>query len=897
MTNKPLLLGLAGVVLALTLASPCFAQGSAWPLAHLNVVFDRHGNASFTMTVMMAGSAELPRLQQALAEVAGCSADEVSALSTGMVCTLQVEKKPVLVRESLVVEGTLDWTPVLNELRRLKIPTLAVILNYPRLGFKETSGPYTPMTFLGTDVENRSIAVDAPAEPVQIAFGYHPMDLLRLLPPGVVLLAMVLAILTLRTWALRHSRTADPVAVWFTYWCWQGWLVRLAWCAWLIVILLPDVGKFIYFLADWQGSMSPYVAGLVCFVVPLVLVLFLCARLGYRVFALVPELGWNQGRVRREVLGGHGGRETGLLFGAVMISVLTAIGPEGTFPTTVFEWSVFGGAIVLVTMLGHSRTGIDTRTPFPKDEVRARLNDLAEDAQVTVKEAYLLPRERWRLVNVFGEAGPVVHLSREVFPFLKGREVDALLAQELAFIWCRRWAWTFWLLQGLVVLFAAAGLVLAYLLHVPLQRVWPVFIVPVFFVVPLVRRPVRRFGRELDLETVRLTRDAEALITALAKLERLNLLPLSESGWDPARAAGRLQDRLEAIADRAGIPPDRLAEILAGPGSGSEAYPHLVEPAGSEKSLEDTRVFSAAWKKSFTNRQGWKLVGTGLLVPALTVYLVRGLPLPAPARGALYLAALPVTLLLLRWLMIWTGRRGSRQLRRLLLARLEQQGWKPLEWDGQLVGLTPEPWPRIYEGYYAWDLGFLALVGDFLCYLGDRTHFALHRRQVHHLRLGPGPPGWKRNRRVYVTWQDEEHGTSGTFLLNSEDPGARAVDRLAARLAAWRQQPPVGGPLPEPFADLTSPSWGSVTGLSPRMPLASGNLLVSLVAVAVMAAVVSACLGLPFNPHEEGSAWIVVLLLLSLEVLALLPRLLYRDAKPPAGAGEAGPIDPLGSAG
>jgi Zn-dependent protease with chaperone function len=266
---------------------------------------------------------------------------------------------------------------------------------------------------------------------------------------------------------------------------------------------------------------------------------------------------------------------------------LVAVGANAGI--TGIQASVTGGGFAIVTALVlyaivRGKPGNVSRHPIPQGEVRTRLYDLAEDAQVRVKEAYLVPRSRWRLVNVFGAPDRVVHLTSEVVSQLSRREVDALLALELAFLWCRRWLWKPVVLQ-LAILSVVIGSAALVLFLIPggadvLFRFWPCFLVPVFFVLPLTSRPLRRFAPELDREAVARTRDAEALITSLAKLAGLRLLPLYDPQWEESRAEQRLHIRLEAIADRAGIPPPRREEILASPGSGQEEYAPLhVEPA------------------------------------------------------------------------------------------------------------------------------------------------------------------------------------------------------------------------------------------------------------------------------------------------------------------------------
>jgi hypothetical protein len=57
----------------------------------------------------------------------------------------------------------------------------------------------------------------------------------------------------------------------------------------------------------------------------------------------------------------------------------------------------------------------------------------------------------------------------------------------------------------------------------------------------------------------------------------------------------------------------------------------------------------------------------------------------------------------------------------------------------------------IYEGFFGWDVGWLVLAGDRLCYVGDRVRFELPRDQVRSVRLGKGPPGLSSRPRICLT--------------------------------------------------------------------------------------------------------------------------------------------------
>src|SRR5262249_27239884 len=208
---------------------------------------------------------------------------------------------------------------------------------------------------------------------------------------------------------------------------------------------------------------------------------------------------------------------------------------------------------------------------LPAGPLRERLFELAEQMRVRVRQAYRLPPAAWRLVNVVGIMD-CAHVSAEVLPHLSRREADALLALELARLWRRR-RFALWQTLGAttLMLVVAVGLgVLAFFAGE--ESIWP--LMPFAFVVGVLwrlRQSGQHFTSRLDRDALAITGDPEALITALAKLRRLHMLPLvagEERGASDAPLAE--WDRLQDVADRAGIPPERFQEILDGPGSGTD---------------------------------------------------------------------------------------------------------------------------------------------------------------------------------------------------------------------------------------------------------------------------------------------------------------------------------------
>src|SRR5262249_16941333 len=83
----------------------------------------------------------------------------------------------------------------------------------------------------------------------------------------------------------------------------------------------------------------------------------------------------------------------------------------------------------------------------------------------------------------------------------------------------------------------------------------------------------RRWERIADAEAVTLTGDAEALITALLAIARLNAPPLRWSWWEEhVITHPSTLRRVEAIARQGGVSPERLRQLLEEEDVAAERY-------------------------------------------------------------------------------------------------------------------------------------------------------------------------------------------------------------------------------------------------------------------------------------------------------------------------------------
>jgi hypothetical protein len=252
------------------------------------------------------------------------------------------------------------------------------------------------------------------------------------------------------------------------------------------------------------------------------------------------------------------------------------------------------------------------------------------------------------------------------------------------------------------------------------------------------------------------------------------------------------------------------------------------------------------------------------------------------------------------------------KLRRHLKEKLEKEGADPVGWGGRFVGLSPHAAPRGYENMSVWDIGYLFVNDDRICYWGEETRFALRRDQIEVLRLAAGPPSWFRMKSIYISWRDGEN--SGTFNLRVGDVSndlamAGQTLLLSERLQSWLTRPPSHRDLPPSLAKLGPPKFGAVTGSSPKAGIKPRAILGTSILLWLVGWAVSVLFGLPvlgityplvyltllLSSAAASSAvrhtvlasmpavpgWHVILTAWTVYLVLLIPNLLYRDPKGP----------------
>ncbi len=708
--------------------------------------------------------------------------------------------------------------------------------------------------------------------------------------PGVYALLLLPILLTL--WARRRALQAekaaevDPAVVWFGYSRFLQWLSTGTWILWIGALITFQVHALLSFILD--GLMFSKWFGLVIWLQYLPApVLVFCSALSHPVFTRLRGLDLSRTDLVRQAVWGQARVFAFACFGIALF----ALSVDARLSMV---WIVVGIASLVVVSQARMKALGMTPQALSVGELRDRVFALATGAGVKVQQIYVLPAGKGRTANAFAASGNRVLLTDYLLQHLSKREVDAVVAHELTHLKRRHpRALSFIVLA----MFVSANAALAFLS----SRAYAEALIALTYIVIIAMGLFltyffsRRFEWVADAGAVTLTGDAEACITGLTKLSRLNMMPMQ---W--GKVTGNLLThpstlrRVEAIAKQGNLPTERLQELLtsfqeltASPLSLDECYP--LPSAHS-----DTTAFSTQFKNSVLQRLFWSVLIVTALVPALIALWTQWRHLEGGALWAAYALGLAITFFARRKTTEVLSVRSYRQLEQMLRKKfdLENQDQTagasaamiPPPRDAFYVGLSPAASPRLYESFYDWDTGFVWFKEDAFLYLGEQTRFQLQREHLLQVETRAHTLDWWNWHRVYITWRTDDK--EGTFYVRpgtngSQHGSRRASQSFVQQLESWRAQQPMPGaesPLGLSLASQEIPQLGEVTSQSPKIVCSAANIFLTLVlqSFATFCVCVLFCLSVQHGQTAGRYALAASILVL---LFSLLPICCYREPK------------------
>jgi len=828
-------------VLLLAAAAPSFGQSKAFPSdpedapdcdspqdGSLNIAAYRNGFAMLTLEVCVETKRE-QKLRQELTGALGCQANQASfsVYKNGEMTGLEIECPVWMSRKALQYSAQVDLSSAQALLREAGLKTLTVDTIIPVYGetvcdpAPQQDNPFAAgrdCTYFLQDVANDP-------RTIRFALGYNAGHIARI--AGILGLLLLVPI-ACTIWFRRRARSVpedSKPSVIFAYRRFITWTAlggTLAWWTALDVLHADTFAEFIAPAANPDGSDLASILPWILLWLPPVIVYFLCLALSSPIHSL-------RGVTRTQ---SQAIRQSFWAVARFAIPIpLVMLGVNELFSSPRAGVLLFGAAIFSVRLVQRKladSVGMELHA-VTTGELRDRAFAIAQKAKAKLNQLYVLPAERVRMANAFAHAASNIFLTDYLLQNLSKREVDAVIGHEVAHLQKKH------LRTRLLILL---GVVLALTFAATWSEQWiptafPTGPVVYGFVLLLVFFVSRRNEFAADAGAVKLTGDAEAMITSLARITRLNTMPIH---W------GKLDEkilthpstlrRISHLARLGGIPETRIPELLnqtAAPPADVYPIPATALPAG--------KVFSSRYKTQFSQSMAWIMMLTAAAIPAFVALASSWAHLSGTPLTIAYIAGILFSIAIGAVLANFLPMRGSPKLEVALRKKLEKESTPPEFLHGFFVSLAPDSRPLLYEANWSWDAGFLTISENRLDYWGEEARFSLTRQQISRVSLGSGPVSWFRTQAVYVAWQDAA-GNERVFNMRpmrcvSMLEMARQTRRLAEELQNWHfgiQLSPGSllspGPRDAGAAErLGVPGFGGVTSLSPRMLVRTPFLL------------------------------------------------------------------------
>jgi Zn-dependent protease with chaperone function len=528
-----------------------------------------------------------------------------------------------MLRQGLAAGGVFDPAPLLLEARSRGLRALEVTI--------ENYGPWTsslqaPPSWAEGSVDNKFLVpVDAsPGLTIRLRFGYSWHDLAGIILPALTLLLLPLPVtLWIRHVLVREADTVRPQHAPFGYWRFLQWNMLGAFLLWLIAVGFLKLGPFLRFILDISSpnrttALEAASYASLMFLPPMIVNL-ICTILYYPVFSL-HGVQWSKHQVLEQAIWTQVARLVPLALIVAAFIVLSSLNmtlvalilsaalfarilgarrlhtvtihivPSAlTLATFIALFSELPGldleflelapallaavvVILLARILGLRRLLTVHREPrtLRSGELRDRAFALAKQARAKLKEFYVLPTTTAPTANVCFRRGNAIVLTDYLVEHFSRREVDAVLAHELAHL-KRRHPILLPLPFLVAVGLGSLGLELGW--HVRGLSDTTLLLICLLVGMAFSLLLMRHFARAADAAAADLTKDPESLISALVKLSTLNRMPLlSGILQNPLITHLSILNCAQRVARSTGIAADRLTRALNSPETPSDRY-------------------------------------------------------------------------------------------------------------------------------------------------------------------------------------------------------------------------------------------------------------------------------------------------------------------------------------
>ena len=730
---------------------------------------------------------------------------------------------------------------------------------------------------LSVDHYDADVDVRAGAVPViEFAMGYKAGAIFK--RSAVVVLFLLLPVL----WTSLYARKAsnNPEELWGRHLRFLHRLLNVVWMAWLPVYFFSGVSEIISFAfgADRRGVGQ--IVNIAFYFIPPVIAMFLCHVASRRVYEQVPAVDWSPREVVRQAI---------IANALTLVPMFLVIVGMYTFSSSARQAALYVivGYIGFVVLSQNMARLLGSRLhALTSGDLRDRIFDLGHRAGVKLQQVYVLPETRAQLSNAFARSDNSVMITNSLLKNLSRREVDGIIAHEIGHLQAKHPHTSTTIMIVVIVVANFVGIVITKIAN--LQNATPlVFAAAVAVAYLVVFFRSRRNERQADAIGISLTGDPEAFISGLAKLSRLNLMPLHSGGWGESLDThpGALS-RFQEIAKAYGIKESRLQELMTDTEIPHDRYPSIDDEV-------DTTVFSSEYKNKYRVRVAVTFIGVMVLAPVPFAILIA-------RDGASYFSLLGNCVAGFIWsfavmevvrnrMSCW----GYDSLGSRLKMKLNKHGLGDAARHGTLVGLAPAAETRRYEGYSFWDIGVLWLTKEKLFYIGEQCQFALERGEVNEVYSRDTDPQWHPEKSLFIRWKEYPEGPGQTlhFVATGEvsiSKSRRAIELLQQRLQAWMYESVSFMPASRAAKSIPTPAFPEITSTLPPTRFDPGLAFKTAIQLGVYGAVVGFAIRLSYTSIAYMAAVAFLLALVDELPKAFKRELDVTQVIPPTPSFESG---------
>ena len=766
-------------------------------------------------------------------------------------------------KRGLHVEAMINLEPIVTLLKSSGVSSLTLMIQHPGYGDSQCTQGQEPIEGFQYGYHYYNVPVDgSPFRMIRVSFGYRGSDLIFPigLPVSLLLLPLVLSLVLKR--AFQKSAGDKRYIAWLRLWKATSWTAVAAWVGWSLILSFRSTSELLRLLS--LGGSSVFLSGfnMGIYLIPPTVVTGICFALMLSVHLQMRGIKYDRRVVLQQVLVEQ--------VGGMLIIVLFSMGIGSVFFAPGRGILLLAAAFIVSTIVGSLKKRFLNLAPYALEvgELRDRIFELAGRCGVKLKQVYILPEDKMKTINAMASSGDHIILTNALLAHLNQKEVDSVVAHELGHLKHHhpRSIGTIYVVG--ILLINVGAVTTSSLLHFNYG-----FSVSVLIFLFALSYFSRKFEYTADVHATYLMGDPRPLISALAKISRLTMLPMtSDRLSEMVSTHPYTKNRAETLARFGNVSSEELQRLVAEPDLDQARY-----DLASITEKKD-RILSTAAKQKISNRVGLILIAAKTLIPALFALVALQAGFADTHRTTIYLIGFVTTTGVYIWLLNCVPAMGYKAMVKKLREKLERDGISTKDLEGAVVGFSPDAEIRYYENNDDWDLGYLFIAGNVLYYVGEQTRFALDADDIREIKTFSSSTSWWKSERVFISWLDPAANATRTFNLHpcqaaSLTDGSRKTRALAQQLHEWKSAPSRNGIVLPSLNGLERPQIGEVTSRS-LSEIASPGKLVNMVFICLFCAtVVCLALQLPFNPQRGGGALYVPAVTLIVTLLEVVPLL------------------------